>query len=238
MPPIGYCRGVKPRAIFFDMDDTLLDTSGGLEEAWEVSCREHAPALGCDWDQVRQAIRREAMEFWRDEAAVEHWRVRLHEARVRIIENALKAEGLDPSRAPAINERYMEEVRQRWRLFDDALETLEWLRSDGYRLALLTNGPADMQREKIARFDLEKHFDAIVIEGVFGHGKPHRRVFEHALAATGSEPGEAWHIGDNLYADIGGAKNAGLHAVWIHRERLELREDTVVLPDRVIGHLA
>jgi len=220
------------------MDDTLLDTSGGLEAAWEASCRAHALALGCDWDQVRQAIRREAMEFWRDEAAVGHWRVRLHEARIHIIEKALAAEGLDATRARQINDRYMDEARQRWRLFDDALVTLESLRTEGYRLALLTNGPADMQREKIARFELERHFDTVVIEGVFGHGKPNREVFEHALAATGTDAGQAWHVGDNLYADIGGAKNAGLHAVWIHRERLEMQEDVVVMPDRVIGHLA
>jgi putative hydrolase of the HAD superfamily len=220
------------------MDDTLLDTSGGLNEAWELSCRDHAPALGCDWDHLRQAIRREAIDFWRDEAAVGHWRVRLHEARLHVIERALTAEGLDVTHAAPLNERYWGEVRQRWRLFDDALGTLESLRGEGYRLALLTNGPAEMQREKIARFDLEKHFDAVVIEGVFGHGKPNREVFEHALAATGTQPAEAWHIGDNLYADVGGAKNAGLHAVWIHRERLELREDVVVMPDRVIGHLA
>lgn len=226
-----------PRAVFFDMDDTLLDTSGGLEEAWELACREFAPELGCDWQQIREGIRREANEFWRDESLVGHWRVRLVEARLHIIELALRAEGLDVALAPLINERYGEEVGSRIRLFDDAIETLEALRGEGYRLALLTNGPTEMQRGKIARFDLEKHFDAVVIEGVFGHGKPNREVFDHALAVTGVEPHEAWHVGDNLYADVGGAKNAGIHAVWIHRDRLELREDMVVPPDRVIGHL-
>ncbi|MGE5594663.1 MAG: HAD family hydrolase [Hyphomicrobiales bacterium] len=227
----------KPRAIFFDMDDTLLDTSGGLDAAWEIACREYAPRLGVEWTRIREAIRREGMEFWRDEAAVEHWRVRLNEAREHVVDLALRAEGLDPQLAPKINERYSEEVGGRIKPFDDAWETLDWLRSDGYKLALLTNGPADMQQGKIERFDVAKHFDVVIIEGAFGHGKPNKAVFEHALAATGTEPGEAWHVGDNLYADVGGAKNAGLYAVWIHRERLELREDMVVMPDRVIAHL-
>lgn len=226
-----------PRAVFFDMDDTLLDTSGGLEEAWEIACRGLAPELGCEWEQIRAAIRREAMAFWRDEALVGHWRIKLLDARLHVVELALAAEGLDVALAPRLAERYGEEVTPRIKLFDDALATLEGLRAQGFRLAIITNGPADMQRGKVARFGLEPYVDALVIEGVFGHGKPDREVFEHALAATGVAPHEAWHVGDNLYADVGGAKNAGLHAVWIHRDRLELGEDLLVAPDRIIAHL-
>ncbi|MBI2767634.1 MAG: HAD family hydrolase [Chloroflexi bacterium] len=226
-----------PRAVFFDMDDTLLDTSGGLEVAWEIACRDLAPELGCEWELIRAAIRREAREFWRDEAAVGQWRTRLVEARMNTVRSALAAEGLDVELAPRLSDRYAEEVTPRIHLFDDALATLEGLRAQGFRLAIITNGPADMQRGKVERFGLEAYVDAIVIEGVFGHGKPDKEVFEHALAATGVEPHEAWHVGDNLYADIGGAKNAGLHAVWIHRDRMELGEGLVAVPDRVIAHL-
>lgn len=227
-----------PKAVFFDMDDTLLDTSGGVEAAWETACREVAPELVADWELVRLAIRREAAAFWRDESAVTHWRTRLHEARLHVVELALRAEGFDLGLAPRLSDRYFEEVMARWRLFDDALWTLGTLREAGYKLALLTNGPAEMQLGKIARFGLEPHFDAIVIEGSFGRGKPDKQVFEHALQATGTSPHEAWHVGDNLYADIGGAKNAGLTAVWIHRNRLEMQPEVVVPPDRSIGHLA
>lgn len=219
------------------MDDTLLNTSGGIEEAWEIACREVEPELGREWRVVREAIRREGREFWKDEAAVEHWRVRLDEAREHVVKLALAAEGLDPGLAPRLNDRYRTEVFERIEPFDDAWATLDRLRSRGYRLALLTNGPAEMQRHKIERFQVEKHFDVVVIEGVFGHGKPNREVFDHALSATNVAANEAWHVGDNLYADIGGAKNAGLSAVWIHRDRLEMAEGLVVVPDLVIGHL-
>ena len=219
------------------MDDTLLDTSRGLEEAWELACRDAAPALGCEWTVIREAIRREAREFWRDEAAVGHWRTRLLEARMHVVRLALAAEGLDPAAAETLADRYGEEVTPRIQLFDDAVETLEWVRSQGFRLALITNGPASMQRAKIERFGLEPHFDVLVVEGVFGRGKPDIEVFRHALTETGTRPEEAWHVGDNLYADIGGAQNAGIHAVWIHRDRLELDEQPSAVPDRVIGHL-
>ncbi len=228
---------MPPRAIFFDMDDTLLDTSGRLEESWTIVCDEAAGQLGREPAYLRDLFRREFEEFWRDEAAVEHWRVRLNEARVHVLTLALDRAGLDTGVAQRISDQLEQDRKSRQSLFDDAIETLEWLRDRGFRLALITNGPAAMQRDKLARFPLEPYFDTVVIEGVFGAGKPDPRVFHHALAVTGAEPHEAWHVGDNLYADIGGAQKVGVHGVWIHRDRLELRDDHPTRPDRVIGHL-
>lgn len=225
------------RALFFDMDDTLLDGQQATALAWEVVGAELGPELGVDPQRLREAFRREAMAFWHDEAAVGHWRVRLHEAREQILRKALASEGADPDRAPLVNERYIAEHRAQLRPFDDAFETLELAVARGYRLALLTNGPADMQRDKISRFELDRYFDVIVVEGEFGKGKPEREVFEHALKSVRSAPSETWHVGDNLYADVGGAQAAGIHGVWIHRERLQLPESGGVRPDRAIAHL-
>jgi putative hydrolase of the HAD superfamily len=227
-----------PRAIFLDMDDTILDSSGGVEESWGLVCREFAGVLCCEPEPLRLAIRKAATEFWKDEAVAGHWRVKLEESRVLYIAEALRDQGLDATKAREMADRYDAEVTARYRLFDDAIETLEWLKSRGLALCLLTNGPQGMQRRKIARFGLAPYFDEIVIEGEFGRGKPERAVFEHALSRAAVAPDEAWHVGDNLYADIGGAQGAGIHAVWIHRERLELKDDAPAVPDRVIGHLA
>lgn len=229
---------MTPRAIFFDLDDTLLDTSGGVQEAWKFTCAAFAPELGIEPETLERTIRDQLITFWKDEAAVEHWRTRLHDARRHNVAAALERLGLDPAAAPRISDRYWDEQRARMRLFDDSLPTLAALREAGFRLGLLTNGPAEMQRWKLSRFPIADHFDVVVIEGEFGHGKPHPRVFQHALEAVGAAPEEAWHIGDNLYADIGGARRAGIHAAWIHRDRLELQDGAPDLPDRVIAHLA
>ena len=228
---------MAPRAIFFDMDDTLLDTSGGVEESWRLTCEAFAPELGCEWEDLHKTIRAQMMAFWKDEAAVEHWRTRLHDARAHNVELALRGRGWDSSRAKLLADRYWEEQHSRFKLFEDAVATLDLLRSNGFRTGLITNGPQDMQRDKIGRFDLERRFDVIVIEGEFGQGKPHAGVFLHAMEAVGANPEEAWHVGDNLYADISGAQKAGIHAAWIHRDRLELKDDAPCTPDRVIAHL-
>lgn len=229
---------MRPRAIFFDMDDTLLDTSGGVEESWRLTSEAFALHVGCTAEELHMAIRAQMQNFWKDEAAVEHWRTRLHDARRHNIELALNGKGWDASHAPGIAEMYWESQSGRFALFHDSVETLDRLRAEGFRVGLITNGPREMQRDKIARFELERHFDVIVIEGEFGHGKPHPNVFRHAMATVGAAPAESWHVGDNLYADIGGAQGAGLHATWIHRDRLKMGEEETFVPDRVIGHLA
>lgn len=219
------------------MDDTLLDTTGGVQEAWKVTCSTFAAELGCEAEALSTMIRNQMKEFWKDEAAVEHWRTRLHDARVHNIEQALIANHLDSSRARLISDSYWDNQSSRMKLFDDATATLERIRESGFRTGLITNGPMEMQRWKIGRFDLERYFDVIVIEGEFGHGKPHPGVFLHAMETVGSRPEGTWHIGDNLYADISGAQRAGIHAAWIHRDRLELNDDAHCTPDRVVAHL-
>ena len=186
------------RAVLFDLDDTLLDWYSAVHSAWEAVCGEIAPALGGDPMSLREAIRREASLFWRDEAAVEHLRTRPLESREAYVRLALLAEGLDESPARAIAERSLDEMRGRIALFHDALDTLDALRAAGLRLGLVTNGHAATQRHKIDRFAIEEHFDVIVVEGEFGKGKPHPEVFAHALAGVGAAPDETWMVGDNL----------------------------------------
>jgi putative hydrolase of the HAD superfamily len=227
-----------PRAVFFDMDDTLLDGYAAMTVSWETVCRDYAPRVGCeDAEALRLAIRKHATEFWKDEAAVGHWRLDLDAARTIVVRNALVAEGWDPALAQEIACEYGRRHTEHLAPFDDAVETLQQLRDAGFRLAMITNGHGVPQRAKIDRHGFAQYMDAIVIEGEFGKGKPEREVFEHALAATGARAGEAWHVGDNLYADVGGARAVGIHGVWIHRERLQLRDDLDVKPDLVIAHL-
>lgn len=226
-----------PRALFFDMDDTLIDSRSASKEAWDRLCAEYAPLLSCEPAALREAALKEATVFWKDESAVgDEWRVKLTEARAIFIQRALEAQGWDHAHAVAMANRFDEIFFDHLKPFDDALATLETLRSRGHQLGLITNGPQWLQRRKIGNFGLEPYFDVIVIEGEFGRGKPHAAVFEHACAATGVEPAHAWHTGDNQYADIGGAQSAGVHAIWIHRDRLELVPDHPV-PDRAIMHL-
>ena len=225
-----------PKAILFDLDDTLLDMYSAMQSSWEEVCADVAPGLGCNAAGLRETIRRESAIFWADEEAVAEYRVRPIDSRTHIVRLSLLSMGLDESGSEEIARRSLRGYLERLAPFDDSMETLEQLRSQGFRLGMVTNGSADTQREKIGRWKLEPYFDEIVIESEFGRGKPDAGVFRQALAGTGAAPHEAWMVGDNLYADIGGARGVGIHSIWIHRERLQFPDDPPAHPHRRIGH--
>ncbi len=99
---------------------------------------------------------------------------------------------------------------------------LEGLRAEGIKLALITNGCAAVQRHKVERFELERHFDHIQIEGEFGKGKPEPEVYVHALSRIGMAANDAWMIGDNLEWDVLAPQRLGVHGIWYDPKQLGL----------------
>lgn len=106
---------------------------------------------------------------------------------------------------------------------------LEKLRSAGWRIAIVTNGPAT-QHVKIARAGLVDLIDACCVSDEIRSQKPDRRIFEHAVAAcrrhggvgppgTDGLPEDTWMIGDSPEHDMVGARALGIRTVWIHRHR-------------------
>ena len=92
------------------------------------------------------------------------------------------------------------------------------LAAAGVPLALVTNGASCLQREKLAGSGLGDRFDAVVVSGDLGVGKPDASVFRHALSLLGAPADAAVMVGDNLDRDIeGAAAPAGLRGVWINR---------------------
>lgn len=105
-----------------------------------------------------------------------------------------------------------------WVLEEDTLPMLKKLEQDGYRLGMVSNAGDDQDvQQLVRRFDISQYFDFIVTSAACSYRKPHPRIFELALSNWYFLPSEAVMVGDNLDADIRGAKSAGLYAVWISR---------------------
>jgi putative hydrolase of the HAD superfamily len=83
------------------------------------------------------------------------------------------------------------------------------------RLGLLTNGPPDIQRLKLASTGLGDCFDAVVISGEVGVGKPDPAVFAHALEQLGATAQTTTMVGDSWERDVLGALGVGMTAVWV-----------------------
>ncbi len=120
--------------------------------------------------------------------------------------------------------------------YDDTVPVLAGLARD-YRLALLTNGAPDLQRQKIAVAGLDGRFEVTVVSGELGIGKPDPRIFAHTLAALGVGAPEAAMIGDSVERDIEGAKACGIRAIRIVRPGVYTSEEGATEPDARITSL-
>jgi putative hydrolase of the HAD superfamily len=225
-------------AVLFDLDDTLLDYSGGVEESWRRAVLAAGPGGSLDAEAVVGALAQARRWFWEDPGRHRLDRTNMPRAWHRIAALALESLGVpDDARAAAIARHFAVHRRATMQLFPEARETLERLRARGTPLGLVTNGDAVQQRYKIETHDLARYFDVMVIEGEFGAGKPDEVVFRHALAALDAAPAEACMVGDHLHYDVHGAQRLGIRAVWIDRAGAGLPPGSPATPDHIIASL-
>jgi putative hydrolase of the HAD superfamily len=224
------------RALLLDLDDTLLDYSGGVDGCWEAACATAAAEVA--QAPLIAALAEARRSFWKDPEHNRRERVQMVRAWTQIATLALEQCGGDPRLGAAIAEAFAARRRAVMALFPDARRVLTELRGRGIPLGLVTNGDAREQRIKIERHDLARFFDAIVIEGEFGAGKPDAAVYEAALAALGVVPGpEVWMVGDHLEFDVAGPQRLGLRGAWLDRPGVGVPAESTVRPDRILRGL-
>jgi putative hydrolase of the HAD superfamily len=222
--------------LLVDLDDTLLDYSGGADGCWEAAC-EAAPTI--ERAALMGALLESRQWFWSDPVRHRRERVDMLGAWTKIAARALARCGdSDPRTAAALAEIYAARRRAAWRLFPEAMTFLTRLREQGIPLALVTNGDARHQRDKIARHDLGRWFDAVLIEGEMGYGKPDETVYREALRRLGAAAVDAWMIGDHLEFDVGAPQRLGLRGVWVDRAGAGLPANAEVVPHRIVRDLS
>ena len=229
-----------PRALLLDLDDTILDDSSLVHECWRNACRAHEERFAShDAATVVDAIRKTSKWFWDDPDRHREGRLELERARRDVVKLALSDLGIDDDElARCIGDEYSHLRDAGMEPLPEAIDTVRWLRDSGRRLALLTNGAGAAQRKKIMRFELGDLFDAILVEGELGFGKPDERVYSHALDALGVKPAETWMVGDNLEWDVGAPQQLGMTGVWIDVRGRGLPRGTTVKPDHVVRSLS
>lgn len=233
-----------PKAMLIDMDDTILTLTDTATRSWLDLVETYAPRIADgDVARLQDALAVARTEHWRDPEGHRIGRLDLVGSRRAIIARALMAVGLADdsathSLAAEMAHRLTESILGGIAAFPGAIETVAELRSQGVRLALITNGEAREQRRKIARHNLAPLFDCVLIEGEFGVGKPDPAVYHHALARLDTPPGAAWMIGDNLEWEVRVPQQLGLYTVWVDFAAKGLPPDAPAQPDRIIHTLA
>ncbi len=216
-----------PKAILFDLDDTLWPIAPVILQA-EQSLHQwlgtHAPAVADRFSienlrQARLALLATKPEFHLDLGALR--RAGLLSAFEEAGENIDKVEQAMIHFFAARNAVIP---------YDDVIPGL--LRLKGRVLiGSVSNGNADLQA-----IGLSHHFKVSVAASQVGCAKPDAAIFHAACAQLGVDPADAVYVGDDVLLDIKGAQEAGLRAVWLNRSGSIKHLEHGVVPDSIVAN--
>jgi putative hydrolase of the HAD superfamily len=119
-----------------------------------------------------------------------------------------------------------------YRLYDDALPTLDILRSKGYRMGIISNHEWGLPR-LITGLGLGRYFDAVVSSARVGYRKPHPEIFRFVLDDLGGSADQALMIGDSISSDVKGAIRMGMSVVLVDRDGTSTPVDGVPVVGRL-----
>ena len=202
-------------AVFFDLDSTLvfIDTAIMLEKMRRV-CSAIADSTGAEAELLLEHHGTLTRELWH---LAETGALNGHGVMLETWRRALAACGCDAEDAAATAcDLYWNDRGGIVSCFNDVLASLDAIRGR-LPIAVITNGPADTQLDKLQIQGLDAHFDLVLASSELGVLKPDPRIFMYACEKLQVSPEQAWHVGDSLSMDVAGAKAAGLTAVWLNR---------------------
>ncbi|MHA1230467.1 MAG: TIGR02253 family HAD-type hydrolase [Candidatus Helarchaeota archaeon] len=103
--------------------------------------------------------------------------------------------------------------------FDDVIPFFEKIKHEytSIKISILTDGLPDKQYEKILRLGLHEYLNDIIISDEVGVRKPNVKLYKLALERLGMSPEEVIYVGDHYETDIIPPLKLGIHAVYIHR---------------------
>jgi len=214
-----------PKAILFDLDDTLWPIAPTILQAEETLfawLREHAPRVAERFtiDTLRQA--RLEMLAQRPELNLDLGKLR----RAGLLA-AFEHAGEDPAKVEHAMTQFFA-ARNAVIPFDDVVPGLIRLR-DRVLIGSISNGNADLRT-----IGLSHHFKVSVAAHELGVAKPDAAIFLAACRELGVAPEEAVYVGDDVLLDVQGAQRAGLRAVWMNRTGSNKHLEHEVVPDAIV----
>jgi putative hydrolase of the HAD superfamily len=203
------------RHIFFDLDHTIWDFDKNAEETLHELYHVYSlDSLGISCpDTFIETYTRNNHLLWAEyhlgKITKEH--LRTTRFSTTFIELGLTAENIPG----AFEDDYVRICPTKTHLFPQAHETLSYLKKK-YKLHLISNGFKESTQLKIELTGLSRYFENIIISEVIGINKPDKAIFEFALNAADARKSESIMIGDSIEADIRGAMNFGMDAIYFN----------------------
>jgi HAD superfamily hydrolase (TIGR01549 family) len=204
----------RPKAVIFDLDDTLCDYA----TAREARLR-RAFTLSPGGDRSRIAIDLDRM-------IAES--IQMHPHGADHFEELFARFGIADARAASVAADWYRKNRfHGLHLFPETEAVFSTVRnavSDGgskaaRSIGIVTNGPTEVQRAKLELLGIESLVDFVLVSEEFGVAKPDPQIFREALRLAGVGADEAVFVGDSAEFDMAGARAVGIPTVWVNRHQ-------------------
>ncbi|MWB94422.1 noncanonical pyrimidine nucleotidase, YjjG family [Flavobacterium sp. GA093] len=207
--------------VFFDLDHTLWDFDKNSEMAFDRIFKDKYPHIKTtDFIEKYAPINQACWKLYQNDT-ITHQELRYN--RLRFSFDALNID-ISDDEISEIAVDYIEFLTDNNHLFDGAIEVLEYLKSK-YKLHIITNGFAGVQDKKINNALLSGYFTTITNSELAGVKKPNSIIFDYAINIAKASKANSIMIGDCLDADINGALNAGLDAIFFNEKKIETPEN-------------
>lgn len=207
--------------LFFDLDHTLWDfESNARLTLQELHASLKLAEKGIDnfeafferynYHNDRLWVRYRKGFIKRDELRIKRMRLTLLDFKIG-----------DEALAQTMDTQFLDQLPTRTILFSGATDVLEYLNTKGYILHLITNGFELVQHNKLKYSGLTPYFVEVITSEASNSLKPQKEIFDYALRKTGADVRQSIMLGDDLEADIGGARNAGLDQVFVNHKKID-----------------
>ena len=210
--------------LFFDLDHTLWDFEKNSGLAFEKIFQE----LNFDIDaevfmEIYNPIN---VAYWklyeRNEIDQETLRINRVKDAFEALNYVITSDEID-----AVSNLFIDYLTSNNHLIEGTIETLEYLK-EKYVLHIITNGFSFVQDVKLQKSDLDKYFVTITNSESAGHKKPHENIFKHALSVANAEKNQSIMIGDSFEADVLGALNFGIKAVYFNPKAEMISQNQII----------
>ncbi len=205
------------RYLLFDLGGTLMHSVGDWQPVHKKADQALAESLSQNNIQLDPQVFRARLHQYYEKRDKDFYETTYHLVLGELLKELNHTEVAESTLRSALDALYS--VTQRnWQLESDAVETLERLTNENYKIGIFSNAGDDKDvQELIDSFGIRRYFDFVLTSAACYYRKPHQRAFEIALAHWNAVPEEAAMIGDSLEADVFGANQMGMTSIWLTR---------------------
>ena len=209
--------------IFFDLDHTLWDFDTNSALAFDkIFKKEYSDIVTAEFLEKYIPINQACWKLFQID------KITHDELRYQRLKQSFDAIGYSISdhQIEHIAANYIHFLPDFNHLFVDAIDTLNYLKGK-YELHIITNGFAEVQFKKINNSNLSPYFKTVTNSEMAGAKKPNPIIFQHALHLANASKTESIMIGDSLEADVIGALNFGMKAIFFNPNQEVVAQDII-----------